>query len=307
MSETPQIAGKSFTDNHLHGMAACASGVLIIPLMDASAKWLAVNADVSPGQVTLARFVTQMMLMLPVAVAVVGVAALWPKRPLLNLVRGMMLGLASLMFFLSIKYMPLADAIAVFFVEPLILTALSVMFLEEKVGWRRVLAVLFGFAGALIVIQPSFALFGPVALLPLGTATLFAGYLVLNRAAGSGDNPLVMQVAAGMGGSLVILGAIAAGSTAGIENMRFSFDYPPAVWGLLLLMGAFGVVGHYLILLGFRLAPASLLAPFQYLEIVSATAAGLLLFGDFPNPSKWLGIAMIVGAGLFVFWRERRV
>ena len=74
---------------------------------------------------------------------------------------------------------------------------------------------------------------------------------------------------------------------------------------LMLLMGAFGVVGHHLILLGFRMAPASLLAPFQYLEIVSATAAGFLLFGDFPSPSKWLGIAMIVGAGLYVFWRER--
>jgi drug/metabolite transporter (DMT)-like permease len=92
-----------------------------------------------------------------------------------------------------------------------------------------------------------------------------------------------------------------------IENMKFSFDYPPAIWGLLLLMGGLGMIGHHLILLGFRTAPASLLAPFQYLEIVSAAAAGFLLFGDFPSPSKWIGIAMIVGAGLYVFWRERQM
>ncbi|GAB4351300.1 MAG: DMT family transporter [Oricola sp.] len=306
MTETPHIASRALADNHLRGMAACSAGMLIVPLMDAVAKWLAVNEGVSPGQVTLARFVTQAMLALPFAVALAGGAGLWPKRPLLNLVRGAMLATGSLLFFLAVKYMPLADAIAVFFVEPLILTVLSVVFLRETVGWRRVSAVLVGFAGALIVIQPSFSLFGPVSLLPLGTATMFASYLILNRAAGTRDSAMVMQVAAGVGGSLVILVAIGAGTAAGIDNMTFSFDYPPAIWGLLLLMGIFGMVGHHLILLGFRMAPASSLAPFQYLEIVSATAAGLLLFGDFPGPSKWIGVAMIVGAGLYVFWRERQ-
>jgi drug/metabolite transporter (DMT)-like permease len=94
---------------------------------------------------------------------------------------------------------------------------------------------------------------------------------------------------------------------AGIENLQLKGDFPLSIWALLLLMGMFGMVGHHLILLGFRIAPASLLAPFQYLEIVSATTAGFLLFGDFPSPSKWIGIAMIIGAGLYVFWRERRI
>jgi drug/metabolite transporter (DMT)-like permease len=85
---------------------------------------------------------------------------------------------------------------------------------------------------------------------------------------------MVMQVAAGIGGSLVILAAIGAGTAVDIENMKLSFDYPPAIWGLLLLMGGLGMIGHHLILLGLRTAPASLLAPFQYLEIVSAAAAG---------------------------------
>lgn len=307
MSETSNITGRSFADNHMRGMAVCSAGMLIIPLMDAVAKWLAVNEGVSPGQVTFARFATQALLALPFAVAVAGVSGLWPKRPLLNLVRGSILAVSSLLFFLAVKYMPLADAIAVFFVEPLILTLLSVVFLRETVGWRRISAVLVGFVGALIVVQPSFALFGPVSLLPLGTATLFASYLILNRAAGVRDSAMVMQFAAGIGGVLVLLLATGAGTMGGVENLGLRADFSISIWALIILMGGFGMVGHHLILLGFRVAPASLLAPFQYLEIVSAAAAGYLLFGDFPDLSKWVGIAMIVGAGLYVFWRERRI
>ena len=307
MSEADRIDAGPMGDNHLRGMIVCAAGMFVIPLMDAVAKWLSVMEGVSPGQVTLARFVVQALLATPFAIAAVGVSGLWPKRPLFNLVRGAMLAVSSLLFFVAVKYMPLADSIAVFFVEPLILTILSVIFLGEKVGWRRIVAVLVGFAGALIVIQPSYSLFGPLSLLPLGTATLFAGYLILNRAAGTGDNANVMQMTAGIGGSAVILAAIFTGSAAGVADMTFSFDFPGRIWGLLVLMGALGMFGHHLILLGFRMAPASLLAPFQYLEIVSAATAGLLLFGDFPTLSKLVGIVMIVGAGLYVFWRERRV
>lgn len=305
MTKADDIAAPAATDDHMRGMAICAAGMLIIPLMDAAAKWLALHAGVSPGQLTLARFAIQAIVAAPIVVAVGGFMALWPKRPVLNLIRGAMLGVASLLFFLAVKYMPLADAIAVFFVEPLILTLLSVVFLRETVGWRRISAVLVGFAGALIVVQPSFSLFGPVSLLPLGTATLFASYLTLNRAAGVRDSAMVMQFAAGVGGVLVLLFATGFGTVAGIENLSLRIDYSVSIWALIALMGALGMFGHHLILLGFRIAPASLLAPFQYLEIVSAAAAGFLLFGDFPDLSKWIGIAMIVGAGLYVFWRER--
>lgn len=293
-------------DSHVRGMAICAVGMLIIPLMDAAAKWLAVNAAVSPGQLTLARFAVQAVVAILAVIMTAGVARLWPQRPLLNLVRGAMLAVASLLFFLAVKYMPVADAIAVFFVEPLILTLMSVFILKETIGWRRISALLVGFAGALVVVQPSYALFGPVSLLPLGTATLFASYLTLNRVAGVRDSAMVMQATAGIGGVAVLLLATGLGTGADVENLALSLDFSPVIWALMLLMGMFGMVGHHLILLGFRVAPASLLAPFQYLEIVSAAAAGLLLFGEFPTPTKWIGIVMIVGAGLFVFWRERQ-
>lgn len=306
MAETKPGAGiDGVAEDHLRGMAICAAGMLVIPLMDAAAKWLSVHGGVPPAQITLFRFAVQSLMSAPFVIAAAGWPALWPQRPLINLLRGSLLATASLLFFVSVKYMPLADAISVFFVEPLILTLLSIVVLREQVGWRRILAVLVGFVGALIVIQPSFALFGPLSLLPLGTATLFATYLMFNRVAGTRDSAMVMQFAAGIGGSLVLLTAIGGGTAAGIANLTFRFDLPASMWALLLLTGAIGMVGHYMILLGFRVAPASLLAPFQYLEIVSATAAGYVLFGDFPSASKWIGVAMIVGAGLFVFWRER--
>jgi len=306
MSGTDQIGAFPAADDHVRGMALCAGAMLMLPLMDAIAKWLSTEAGVSPGQLTLARFVIQAVVSGAIVVAAAGVAALWPKRPLMNLIRGAMLGTASLLFFLALKYMPLADAISVFFVEPLILTILSVVFLHETVGWRRVLAILVGFAGALIVIQPSYALFGVVSLLPLATAALFASYLTLNRAAGVRDSAVVMQFAAGIGGVLVLSLATSAGSALGIGNLNLGIEFPIFVWVLMAVMGGIGMTGHYIIVLAFRIAPASLLAPFQYLEIVSAAAAGFLLFGDFPSLSKWIGVTMIVGSGLYVFWRERR-
>ena len=307
MSKTGEIGASPAVDDHVRGMALCAGAMLMLPLMDAISKWLSTEAGVSPGQLTLARFVVQAVVSAAIVITTVGFAALWPKRLLMNLIRGAMLGTASLLFFVVLKYMPLADAISVFFVEPLILTILSFVFLHEKVGWRRISAILVGFAGALIVIQPSYELFGVVSLLPLGTATLFASYLTLNRAAGVRDSPAVMQFAAGIGGVLVLTLATAAGTAWGIGNLSLDHDFSLPIWGLMALMGGIGMTGHHIIVLAFRIAPASLLAPFQYLEIVSAAAAGFLLFGDFPTLTKWFGVALIVGSGLYVFWRERRL
>lgn len=294
-------------DQPVRGMALAIVGALILPAMDAVAKHLGQSGAMSPGQITFFRFAVQMIFSLGWLVLLGGPGALRSNRFGLNFVRGVLLGGASLFFFTAVKYMPLADAIAVFFVEPLILTLLSMIVLREAVGWRRMVAVAVGFAGALIVIQPSYAIFGPVSLLPLGAATLFATYLLLNRVAGQSDGAMVMQYVAGLGGMAVVAAAMGVGAVAGIADLGVTITADSGVWGLVLLMGALGVLGHYLFVLAFQMAPASLLAPFQYIEIVSAAALGLLLFGEFPTPSKWLGIAIIVASGLYVFWREREV
>jgi drug/metabolite transporter (DMT)-like permease len=293
----------SADQNPLRGMLIMASAMIVLPVMDAIAKYMATFEAMSPGQVTFYRFFFQLVCTLPLLLA--GGAVLSTKRPWMNLLRGVLHGAASLLFFVAVKYMPLADVFAIYFVEPFMLACLSALFLGDKVGWRRWLAIVVGFGGAMIVIQPSFEIFGLKALLPVACAFLYAIYLFMNRAIGEADSPLAMQTMAGVGGTIFMAGALWLGNTAGVADFSLSL---PASWlglVLLLILGSISGYAHILVVRAFRLAPLSLLAPFQYFEIISATVLGYALFGDFPNLSKWIGIVIIVGSGLFIIWRER--
>lgn len=292
-------------ENPLKGMALMAGCMLVLPVMDAIAKYMATFETMSPGQVTFYRFFFQLVALLPLMlVATRGLFT--AKRPWMNLLRGIIHGAASLMFFTAVKYMPLADVFAIYFVEPFMLTLMSAIFLGDRVGWRRWTAIAVGFGGAMIVIQPSYAIFGLTALLPVACAFLFTLYLFMNRALGEGDSPLVMQTMAGLGGTLFC--AVTLGIGDGLLAMPdFAISLPASALGLTLLvaLGAISGYVHLIVVRAFRLAPLSLLAPFQYFEIISATVLGYALFGDFPTSSKWLGIAIIVASGLFIIWRER--
>lgn len=292
---------------HARGMTIMAAAMLILPLMDIIGKWLATVDRLSPGQIALARFLVQFVVLVPLIAFISGISDLRPLHLWSNLLRGALLGLASLLFFVAVKYMPVADAIAVFFVEPLLLTALSALILKEKIGWRRRIAVAIGFIGALIVIQPSYELFGPVSLLPLCTAALFAFYLILNKRLAIDDKPVVMQMVAGAGASVTLGLAVLGGTAIGIADMTPAMPIHAISWALLVIIGLLSAGGHLMVIQAFRYAPASLLAPFQYFEIVTAAGIGLLLFGDFPTPAKWLGIAIIIASGLYTFWREREI
>lgn len=292
--------------NQGRGMAIMAFAMIVLPLIDATAKWLADNDGLSPGQIAFLRFAVQVIFAGAFVVLTGGVRAMRPKRLWPNLLRGLLIGFASCIFFTAVKYMPLADAMAVFFVEPLILTMLSALILKEPVGWRRWSAVAVGFAGALVVIQPSYALIGPVSLLPLGAATLFAIYMTLNRRL-KGEDPLfLMQFMAGIGGVIATCAALATGAAFAIDDLAPGLPGSAFAWGLVIFLGGIATFGHLLVVAAFRHAEASLLAPFQYIEIISATLLGLAIFGDFPTGSKWLGIFVIIGSGLYTFWRESR-
>lgn len=291
----------------LQGLAIMLFAMIILPGMDAIAKYMAVYQGMSPGQVTFYRFFFQLVSTLPLLLAQGGLKALKAKRLGFNLLRGVLLAGAALLFFVSVKYMPLADVFAIYFVEPFILTCLSAVILREKVGWRRWLAIVVGFGGAMIVIQPSFELFGLTSLLPIGCAFLFACYLLMNRALGDADPPLVMQTIAGIGGTLFMIGAIVVGHGIGSVDFTPSLPNTGLGWVLVVVLGTLSGYGHLLVVKAFQAAPVSILAPFHYFEIISATALGYLIFDDFPTASKWLGIAIIVASGLYMIWRERRL
>ena len=275
------------------------AAMLILPGIDAIAKWL--SDAISSGQVAWSRFFFQTLLMLPLFLRTRG--AIVTRALPLHALRGALIALATLLFFSALKYLPLADAISIFFVEPLILTLLSAVFLGESVGWRRLAAVATGFAGALIIIRPSFSALGLPALLPLGTALSFAVYLILTRKLAQHEYPERMQFYAGVFGGIVMTVALTAGSVTDVAVL--SFVWPDrSQWLLLAALGIIATAGHLLVVHAFRRAPAGLLAPFQYVEIIGATILGLVLFGDFPDAMTWIGVVVIVSSGMYVFHRE---
>ena len=284
-----------------HGMLLMAAGALTAPGTHAIAKSL--GGEISAGQLSATRYLFQVMFLLPV----IWVAHGWriPAPTFAQAVRGVTVGSSGLFFFWALQYLPLATASAIFFVEPLILTALSAMFLGEPVGWRRLTAVSVGFVGALIVIRPSFAAVGYAALLPLLAALTFAIYLAMTRRQAGGETAVIAQFWVCLFGVLALSLAMGLGGPAGVAVLAAS--WPTALeWALLAAMGAIALVSHRLAISAFRsAAPASILAPFQYLEIFSAILLGVMLFGDLPDAATILGTAIIIGSGLYVFRREQ--
>lgn len=288
-------------------MAIMVAAMLFAPVMDAIAKTLAVSYAVSPATVTFGRFVVQSVFLFGFLCFAWKARALPVYFSAVNVLRGMIMGVAAMLFFTAIKYMPLADAISIFFVEPIIVMLMSAAFLGEKVGWRRLVAAIVGFIGAIIVIRPSYELFGLVSLLPLCTAFLFSVYLILTRVSGGKDDPLIMQFYAGLGGVFICGLILLIATPLGFEDFSLSLPQENRAWALLLGIGLFAVASHMLIVIAFSMAPASILAPFQYIEIVSATIFGLLLFNEFPDLTKWVGIFIIIGSGAYIFLRERQL
>jgi len=274
------------------------------PAIDVFAKLA--TEEIPAAQITFARFLLQTLFLAPIVFWRRAFVAMPARDLMMHAGRGIMMAIATVFFFEALRHMPIADAIAIFFVEPFILIMLGAWLLGEKVGWRRYAACGVGFVGAMIVIQPSYEELGWTAALPLGTALTFAIYMILTRHLAPRSDPFAMQTYAGVAGFLFMSVVLMVGEGSG--DPTFDPVWPSPYFMLMLLgVGVVATTGHLLIVFASRYAPASVLAPLQYLEIVAATIYGYLIFGDFMSGDKWLGVAIIVGSGLFIFWRERRI
>lgn len=286
------------------GLSLMVIAVLISPLIDIFAK-LAITT-VPSAEITAVRFVLQMIFILPIVVVRGTLFDLTWKKTGLHMLRGGLLVVTMLSFITTLKAMEVADAIAIFFVEPIILTILGSIFLKETIGWRRYTACGVGFFGALLVIQPSMQEVGWIALLPVVSAFGLAIFLLVTRLVAQNEDPWSMQFHAGVWGALFCGILLYIGDGTGSEI--FDPVVPDTTASLYLLgVGVTATISGVLGVYAYRAAPASVLAPLQYLEIVSATIFGWLVFGHLPDALKWLGIAIIIGSGLYIIWRERRV
>ena len=277
------------------GIVLIVLSYMVVPLMDGIAKFL--SADYPVVEIVWARYFFHLLILLPLTVARHGPRALLPSRPLAQLLRGSLLLGSTIFFFAAISKMPIADALALVFISPLLVTALSPLVLGEAVGLRRGAAVAVGFLGALVIIRPGMGVMQLAAFWALGAGTLYGCYLLATRRLAGAAPPLVTLTYTALVGAIVMT-----------LWAPFVWTPPtPAVWVWMIAMGALAASGHFLLIHAFEHAPAAVLAPFAYTEIVSATAVGFFAFGDFPDGWTWVGIAIIAASGLYISRRERRL
>ena len=301
------MSGVAVKKDQNRGIQLMLLGCIILPMMDAAAKYM--GETIAAAVIVLARFGFQSLLLFPFVRKTLS----WPSGAelALHIKRSLSICFATVCFFTAIQVMPIADALAIFFVMPLLVTLLAPWMLGESFGWRRLVAVLVGMVGAMIIIQPGHELFGIRAFLPLLTALGFTFYLMYTRKLARQDTggnvaPLTMQFWSGFFGSLIM--AVTLLIMQPFDSPVFNLAWPELwQWRQLFLVGALAAGGHLLVAHAFKHADASVLAPFQYAELVVAALLGWWLFNDIPAMTTWVGGGILVASGLYIFHREQTV
>ncbi|MEO1192216.1 MAG: DMT family transporter [Pseudomonadota bacterium] len=266
----------------------------LITAMDTLAKLL--TEDFSIWQVAWARFAFHLLPLLPLLALTQSPTVLWKVAcSPLQILRSLFMVAATCLFFGALARIPLADAVALVFIAPLVITALAPFVLGETVSPRRWAAVACGFTGVLILVRPGFETVELGTLLALLCGCVFAGYALATRHLSLTAPPLVTLAMSAVAGTLVLSAILL------IETDLWRW---PSLeqWALLVTLGMVACVAHGFLIMAYERAPASLLAPFSYTEIIGAAAMGFLVFGDFPDLWSWIGIAIIVAAGVYNAW-----
>ena len=270
-------------------------GWMMLPVMDGFAKYL--SADLPVLQITWARYFFTVFFTLPVMFFFYNKQLVWSDKPKLQILRGLILLCANICFFYAISIIPLAKALTLAFVAPLIVTAFSPMLLGEKVGVRRWTAVIIGFVGSLVVIRPGFLEINLASLAALGTGVMYGFYLIITRKLSTSDNPLLTLLLTGLVGLVAVSGI-----------MPFIWVNPDlSQWSMMAGIGVFACIGHLFLILSLKYADASKLAPLGYTEIIPNVIIGYYFFGNFPDNWTFLGFAIIVISGIYISRREATV
>lgn len=272
--------------------------------LDASGKWV-MGVGVSLLVLCWVRYAGHFLLVLVLVLPSRGLRVLRSKNPRNQVIRGSFMLASTLSMFTTLSYLPQAQTTAINFLAPLIVLALAPWLLGEPARLSRWLAALAGFAGVILVIRPGAGLDPVGTLFGLLTASLFAGQYVANRLVAV-DHPFTTLLWSGAVGSIALTVTLPFALS---TDMHVLASMEPKYWFVLLSTGFWGALGHLLQIQAYQNAPASMLSPFLYLQIISATALGWLIWGQFPDSLSWLGIAVIVASGVLITryeWRGRQ-
>lgn len=276
----------------VRGIVCMIVAMMLIPMVDATAKWL--SATHSPWFLGWVRYAGASLFVLPIALRVHGTAMLPSRNLPFHGLRTLFLVIAMTLYFLAISQIPLSTAVAAYFIGPVLAVAIACSFLKEPLNWSKATSIILGFGGAIVVLNPAGAVDAGV-VLALGSGAFFALYLVSTRRAAQEDAELKALVFQCLVGTVLLTPQ---------AIVHWSWPSLPEL-GLFLFMGLISAISHFFTISAFKYAEASVLAPFVYVELISAVCLGFFLFGEIPGLMTILGGGMIVFAGLLLIARRQ--
>lgn len=281
--------------NRLIGIGLVSLTYLIFSLLDGGAKWLVQSMPVI--MVVWLRFLTQVVSAGVVLLPLRGMSLVRTRHLRWHLARAAMFVAMTAMNFYALQFLQLTVTSSIFFSTPIIIALISAPLLGEKLDRRKLAAILAGFCGVLVIVHPWSADFHPAMILSVMNALLYAGFMLTTRHLAAYDSPETIQFLPAIGATLVLT-----------PFAMVAWEAPGSwlQWLVACLLGVFGGMGHYLLALAHRYAPSSVIAPFVYQQVVYMAVFGYLVFGDVPGAAVWIGAAIVIVSGLYLFSRERR-
>ncbi len=268
------------------------SGWLLLPFMDGIAKFL--STEIHFIQVVWGRYFFMLLISIPLALIFFRKECKFPKSLSVQLWRSFFLFLSTIFFFYSISIISLPEALTLAFVSPIIVTVLSIFYLNERVGIHRWTAVFLGFIGVLVIIRPGFIDFNFASISALAAGISYAFYIIYTRKLSFTDSAIVTLIFTGSIGCLII--------SLIVPFFWINLNFTQILY--LILLALIGTIGHFLIILSLKLGEASKLAPLGYFEITTNILVGYIFFNDLPNLWIYLGLFLIVISGIYIFIRE---
>ncbi len=281
--------------NRLTGIGLASGCFLTFSMIDSTAKWLVLHA-MPIVMVVWLRFVTHALFATALLLPLKGRSLFSTRHWGLHAARTVMLMLMTGLNFWALRYLQLTMTTSIFFTVPIITALFGARLLGERLDARRWLAVFAGFLGVLVIVHPWGMGFHPAMLLSITNAFVYSAFNLTTRRLAAYDSPETIQVLPAVGAAI------------GLTPLALAiWEWPqgPLQWALVCLLGLVGGTGHYLLAIAHRYAPATTIAPFLDQQIFYMALFGYLLFGDVPRPTLWLGAAIVVASGLYLFGRDR--